>query len=85
MGNVVTGKYHVGLSIWIWNSRRQVVGDFNVVFTSDYMSSSLVIGPSKIDTSFLIRPFTNLSWLCVLVLFSVKILILLVIHFIGKA
>ena len=55
MGDVVTGKYQVGFSIWIWNSRRDVVGDFNVVFTSDYMSSSLVIGTPKIDTSFFIR------------------------------
>ena len=69
MGDVVTGKYPIGLSTWRWTIERHIVGDFNVILSWDYKKSYLVLQRPQIDPEFFTRSFSNLSWLYIISIF----------------
>ena len=75
MGDVVTGKYPIGLSTWRWTIERHIVGDFNVILSWDYKTSYLVLQRPQIDPQFFTRSFSNLSWLFIISIFGAHFLI----------
>ena len=81
MGDVVTGKYPIGLSTWRWTIERHILGDFNVILSWDYKKSYLVLQRPQNDPEFFTRSFSNLSWLFIISIFGAHFLILKVMQF----
>lgn len=76
MGDVVTGRYPIGLSTWRWTIERHIVGDFNVILSSDYKTSYLVLQRPQMDPEFFTRSFSNLSWIFIFTIFGAQFFIL---------
>ena len=76
MGDVVTGKYQIGLSSFAWFEDRDRVVDLNVVWIWDHFSSYLIPKDPKIDPGLFIRPFTGVSWMLIFFTFSVHYFLL---------
>ena len=84
-GDVVTGKFPIGLSSFKNTNLRKNVVDLNVFFTWDYFTSYLVHKSTKIDPGLFLRPFTKLSWVLILLSFFVYFLLLLLFQFFEKS
>ena len=76
MGDVVTGKYQIGLSSFAWFEDRDRVVDLNVIWIWDHFSSYLIPKDPKIDPGLFIRPFTGVSWMLIFFTFSVHYFLL---------
>ena len=62
-GDVVTGKYEIGINSWLWNKDRNEVVDFVV---PNYIYRTILCyipKPPEVDHWLVIRPFTNAVWL----------------------
>ena len=61
-GDVVTGKYQMGLNAWLWTIERNKVLDF---VRPNYLTSTILCylpKPSELDYGLAIRPFTHNVW-----------------------
>ena len=84
MGDVVTGKYQIGLCLWAVTPERHTVLDLNVNFIWESMSTLLALQRPKYDWAFFVRPFTSLSWILILILFCTHFFLIRLMNFIEK-
>jgi hypothetical protein len=81
MGDVVNGKYDLGLSAWSWMPQRYEILTFVPVYS---MRQILVWTPKnpEIDFGLVTRPFTNNSWVAIFVMTLIATLCKFVTYFI---
>ncbi|XP_059095839.1 uncharacterized protein LOC131890503 [Tigriopus californicus] len=62
LGNVIQGKVHMSLSLWVWNVDRSQLLDFSII---TYDMEQLCFFPQipKVDLTLFVRPFTYESWI----------------------
>ena len=79
MGDVITGKYAIGLSSWALFSERFKVLDLSVIFERDRMVLSMIPRYPAIDVQMFLKPFKDNVWfiitiLCIMLLFLFNIM-----------
>lgn len=75
----MNGKHEIALSMWLWNEKRHDIVDL-VTFTWDYRLSFLVVNKPTFDPGLFLRPFSELSWLLIIVSFFIHFILLFLIH-----
>ena len=75
----MNGKHEIALSMWLWNEKRHDIVDL-VTFTWDYRLSFLVVNKPTFDPGLFLRPFSELSWLLIIVSFFIHFILLFIIH-----
>ena len=77
MGDVVSGKYPMSLSSWLWVIERDSLLDF-VPIIREQLLLTIAPQPHKIDFGLFIRPFRLDTWKGIIVITCIAIVALLV-------
>ena len=83
MGDVVTGKYQFSLNSWLMTPGRYPVVTM-VPTIMDRFLCLLIPNPPEFDPTLLLRPLTNIVWLCIVTLLIVACCFLTVPHIFIK-
>ena len=76
MGDVINRKYHLSLSMWVWNVERTDLIDFSPVL-SNFYQLALTPQPPPVDTGLFIRPFTTDSWTAIFAMIGIRVYLLM--------
>jgi len=84
MGDVVIGKNPFSLAPWLITDERSKVLDLEAVVDLDRFISCVVLNPPKVDPTLFARPFTNGSWIVMILTVCVTISFLCIPSFVMK-
>ncbi len=82
-GDVVTGRYHLSLTEWIWFPIRDPILDF-VPITKDRFVLAIDPRPPSVDFTLFLRPFRAESWNAIMLILVLVSLILLGSHYLSQ-
>ena len=65
MGDVVRGKYQIGICPFVWNTERDEILEFALPNHMTKLVLSYHSTTPELDYGLVIRPFTNNAWTCI--------------------
>ena len=83
MGDVLTGKYPIGINGWIRNPARARVLEFVPIIKTAAILCYIPTAP-EVDPGLFIRPFTNDVWHAIAIILSIGLIIFISPYFFVK-